>query len=524
MNAKVFPTHRKVVIPYRADIENLLAPTAQRFETAAGWWLSLPHELDTVRLLRNHGETVDSPIRHYYNWPGPPPFESQIVTADMLSTSPRAYVLSEMGVGKTRAVLYAFDFLKQLGLVNRMLIAAPLSTLTSVWLNEVFENFADRLSAICVWHGDAKKRRVLLGMPADIYVTNHEGVRVLSKELAARRDIDVVAVDELAAYRNRTSNRWKAMYPVVSRAKYAWGLTGAPTPNEPTDAYGQVRLLTPERISYSFKAFRNETMRQVTTFRWIPRDDANDAVMKVMRPQVRFTRAECFDLPETTYSTRSCELDPRAAVAYKKMCDDLAIMVRDKQITAANEGVKLSKLLQIAAGFVYDAQGIGRYVGGLDRLREVFNLVAQSSHKVIVFAPFRFYVDVLGKALSQRYATAVIHGDVPKGARDEIFQSFQRSAEPRVIVAHPATMSHGLTLTAADTIIWATPITSLETYEQANARITRAGQRHQTHIIHIESSAVERHVYSRLKRKAKVQGALLEMFQQDTAQLGGGTA
>lgn len=520
MTAKVYPAHRKVVIPYRADIENLL-PAAQRFETPAGWWLALPHEIDVVRLLRNHGESVDSPIRYYYNWPGPPPFESQIITADMLTTSPRAYVLSEMGVGKTRAVLYAFEYLKALGLVHRMLIAAPLSTLVGVWLNEVFENFPN-LTATSVWHSDARKRRKLLTVDSDIYITNHEGIHVLAKDLEPRRDIDVVTIDELGEYANRRSKRWKAAMPFVRRAKYAWGLTGTPTPNEPTDAFGQVMLLTPERITYSFKNFRTETMRQVTTFKWVPRDNANDVVRDKMQPQVRFIRAECFDLPETTYSTRTVPLDKRAAGAYKKMCDDLSIMVRNQQVTAANEGVKLSKLLQIAAGFVYDEQGVARYVGGLDRMREVFTLVEQAAHKVIVFAPFRFYVDVLGRALAHKYPTRIIHGDVPKGERDEIFQLFQKSDEPRVIVAHPGTMSHGLNLTAADTIIWAAPITSLKIYEQANARITRSGQRHQTYIIHVESSAAERHVYSRLKRKAKIQGALLELFQQDTAQLGGG--
>ena len=521
MSVKVFPAHRKLVLPYRADIENLLAHRAQRFETADGWWLAVPHELDVVRLLRNHGEEVESPIRTQYDWAKGTPFESQVLTADMLTTSPRAYVLSEMGVGKTRAVLYAFDYLKRQGLVNRMLIVAPLSTLVSVWANEVFENFA-HLTVTGVW-GEAKKRKTLLALPSDIYVINHDGVRVVAKELEARRDIDVVVVDELAAFRNRKSNRWKAVLPYVRRAKFAWGLTGSPTPNEPTDAYGQVRLLTPENISYSFKAFREQTMRQITTFKWVPRVEANIVVREAMQPQVRFVRAECFDLPETTYSTRTVELDPRAVKAYKKMCDDLAVMVRQKQITAANEGVKLSKLLQISAGFVYDEHGKAQYVGGLDRLREVFRLVQEASHKVIVFAPFRFYVEVLGKALANKYPTAIVHGDVPKGDRDVIFQSFQKSNEPRIIVAHPQTMSHGLTLTAADTIIWAAPVTSLETYEQANARITRAGQRHQTYIVHVEASAAERHVYSRLRRKAKVQGALLELFQQDTAQLGGGS-
>lgn len=518
---KVYPDQRSVVVPFDAALENLCGSAiAKRFEARGAWWLALPYTIDAARIMRNQGITVPSPINYYYDWPGQAPFESQRVTADMLTLSPRAYVLSEMGVGKTRAALYAYDYLRSIGAVKRMIVVAPLSTLVSVWENEIFEQFP-KLTA-CVVYGDAKKRRKLLAVPADIYIVNHDGVLVISKELEARRDIDCVLVDELAAYRNRQARRWKALLPSVRRAKYAWGMTGAPTPNEPTDAYGQVRLLTPERITYSYKAFRDLTMRQVTAFKWVERDNANEMVKDVMQPQVRFVRAECFDLPETTYSTRTVQLDPAAKVAYKKMCDDLAIQIRQHQITAANEGVKLSKLMQIAAGFIYDEHGKAQYVGGLDRMREVFRIVGEASHKVIVFAPFRFYVDVLGRALGRIYTTGIVHGDVPKAKRDELFQAFQKGTELRVLVAHPQTMAHGLTLTAADTIVWAAPVTSLEIYQQANARITRSGQKNKTHIIHIESCAAERHVYSRLQRKAKVQGALLDMFQQDTTLLGGG--
>ena len=517
---KIYQDHQKIVIPYRADIENLLGASAQRFQSNGGFWLAVPHNIDAVRVLRNCGVQAPSPVGYYYDWAGDTPFNSQKVTADMLTVSPRAYVLSEMGVGKTRACLYAYDYLRRVGKVQSLLVVAPLSTLVSVWEDEIFRHFP-HLTTSVVWHGDSKRRRKLLAAPADVYITNHDGVGVIAKELEARRDIDCLIVDELSAYRNRQAARWKALMPSVRRAQYAWGLTGSPTPNEPTDAYGQVRLITPENVSYSFKAFREETMRQVSAFRWIERAEAADVVKKAMSPQVRFTREECFDLPPTTYTTCSVTLDSRAKAAYKKMYDDLAIQVRQHQITAANEGVKLSKLLQISAGFVYNEHGKAQYVGGLDRMREVFRLVEQASHKVIVFAPFRFYVEVLGRALANKYATAVVHGDVPKKDRDVIFQTFQHSDSPRLIVAHPQTMSHGLTLTAADTIIWAAPVTSLEIYQQANARITRSGQQHNTHIIHIQSRDAEKHVYSRLRRKAKVQGALLDMFQQATAQLGG---
>lgn len=509
--AVVYPNFKQVVLPFRADLHQMLQPSARTISVRGQPMLVIPHLEDTTRLLRNLGHNIAGPIQYYYDWAGGSPFDSQRVTADLLSTNPRAYVLSEMGVGKTRAALFAYDYLRRIGAARRCLIVAPLSTLVSVWENEIFECFPHLQTGVL--YGDRKKRLKILGQDADCYIVNHDGVEVLHSELFQRSDIDTLLVDELAVYRNARAARWKSLRPIVQRAKYAWGLTGAPTPNEPTDAYGQIKLLTPERVGFSLKSFRDRTMRQLSAFVWIPRKEANDIVVSSMQPSVRFTREECFDLPPTTYSSRHIDMDPNAAKLYKKMLDELAVQVKAKEVTAANEGVKLSKLLQLASGFIYDETGTGHYIGGVARFRAIIEIIEATEQKVIVFGPFRYLVTLIGQVLAKKYTTAIIHGETPKAERDAAFIGFQRSRDPRIIVAHPKTMAHGLTLTAADTIIWAAPITSLEVYEQANARITRSGQRHSTHIVHVQSSPVEKYVYDRLKRKARMQGALLEMFK-----------
>lgn len=502
---------RKQLVLPAVDAVLSLLPDAREIEVRGQRMMTVPHAVETARLLTNMGIHVPSPIEYYYDWANGTPFDSQRKTAALLSVSRRAYVLSEMGVGKTRATLFAFDYLARELKVQRGLIVAPLSTLVGVWENEVFENFPHLQT--CVLYGDKKKRVKQLKTPADLYIINHDGVGVMLEELKKRTDIDCIIVDELAIYRNSKTSRWKNLHPLVKRAAYAWGLTGSPTPNEPTDAYGQIKLLTPDNVSYSFKAFKESTMRQVSQFRWVPREEANEIVRTAMQPSVRFTRAECFDLPPVTYSNRDVALDPRAATAYKEMMQELSIQVRGDEVTAANEGVKLSKLLQISSGFVYGSEGKAHYVGGLERIRAVFEILEQTDDKVIVFAPFRFQVELLAKALAKRHTVAAIHGETPKSARDAAFSEFQRGDGLRVLVAHPATMAHGLTLTAANTIVWFAPITSLEIYEQANARITRPGQTKHAHIIHLVSTNVESKVYSRLRNKAKMQGALLELFR-----------
>jgi SNF2 family DNA or RNA helicase len=75
-------------------------------------------------------------------------------------------------------------------------------------------------------------------------------------------------------------------------------------------------------------------------------------------------------------------------------------------------------------------------------------------------------------------------------------------------------MSHGLTLTAANTIVWFAPINSNDIYQQANARIERPGQKLNTLVVHIEGSDLERKMYSRLMNKGAAQGALLDLFEE----------
>ena len=509
---RVYPDKRMVVMPARQDVVRLL-PHAHTFTLRNRPWMALPHEPDVVRLMYNLGVRIPEPIRFYYDWCGTTPFKNQIDTAALLTTHRRVFVLNEMGTGKTRAALFAFDYLKKIQRATRLLVAAPLSTLSTVWGDEIFRTF-HHLSA-AVLHGSAAKRRKLLASNADIMIINHDGLEVIRADLEAA-GFDTVIIDELAVFRNTSTGLWKSAKPLVAKAANAWGLTGAPTPNAPTDAYGQVKLLIPENVSFSFKSFKQDTMLQVTQFKWIDREDANDHVFKVMQPSIRVSRDEAFDLPPVTYQNRMVSIDPRAAKPYKDMMAELATLIKAKEITAANEGVKLSKLLQISAGFAYDGDREGVYIGAVPRIKEVFSICEGAARKVIVFAPFVYLAELLAKALGQRYPTALVHGEISTTRRNEIYMNFQRAEEPRIIVAHPKCMSHGLTLTRADTVVWAAPTMSLETYEQACARITRPGQITHAHIIHIMSTKAEQQVYARLRFRASMQGALLELFEENT--------
>jgi len=511
MAVLVSTRHNALVLPYRKDVHNLV-PESKPFKHNGRALLSVKFEDDIVRLLRNLGVDAPAPIDHKYQWSGSTPFDSQRETAAMLTASKRAYVLSSMGVGKTRAALFAYDFLREQGLVGNCLVVAPLSTLVPVWENEIFEVFHHLKAGVL--HGTRAKRLKVLGEDHHIYIINHDGIGTIQKDLLAKK-FDCVIIDELAVYRNRRTNRWKSLKPIVGNAAYSWGLTGAPTPNGPTDAYGQVKLLTPSRMAMSYRAFQQQTMRQISQFRWVPREEANDIVHEAMQPSIRFTLEDCHDLPPITVSAREAPLSARQKAAYKQLMNEYAMDSRKAgTITVVNEAARLNKLIQVGAGFAYTKDGRGEYLDAKGRLRIVLDLVAESAGKVIVFASYKWAVAMLEHVLNFHSTPLAITGATPKAERDKSIALFRGSETHRVLVAHPGCMAHGINLQCASTIIWYTPTHSLETYMQANARITRPGQTQHMNVIHLTATPVERRIFKRLARNQKVQNVLLQMFKE----------
>ena len=489
-----------------------VVPSCRRVALPTGPVVAVPHTRDAVRFARNLGHRVPAPITSYYGWNGDTPFRAQKATADLMTMNDRAFVLSEIGTGKTRAALYALDYMLQTGEIKAACILAPLSTLVRVWELEIFRYF-NHLKVV-VLHGSREKRIQKLSEGADIFIINYDGVETILPHLVAAKQIEAVVIDELSYYRNSRTTRWKSAQKFIDGKKYVWGLTGSPTPNEPTDAYGQVKLLLPNRVPKYFKAFQDLTMRKITQFRWLPKDNALDTVYDVMQPAVRFMRKDVMELPETIYQTREVDLSGEQSKVYKALADKAYHAFAQGEVTALNEGVLLSKLLQVASGWVYTtARGTVALdnAARLDALREV---LLECGGKAIVFVEFIHAANALHTALAQDgIACELVTGAVSLTKRNDIFARFQDTPLPRVLIAHPKCMSHGLTLTAANTVVWFTPTTSLETYEQANGRITRPGQKRKTLIIHICASPVERKLYTRLQAKAKVQGSLLEMFE-----------
>lgn len=524
----VSPRHRQIILNLKDPNRVLqVIPSAKMFPWKGQQLVAVPHGIEETRVLRNIGLDAPGPIEQYYNWPGRyTPFVHQKITSSFLTMNPRAFVLSGLGTGKTLSVLWAYDFLRELKLVRKMLIVSALSTLERAWGDEIFRNFPHL--DFHVVHGKREKRHKLLKRDVDIYVINHDGFNNLDtlRLMAEMPDLDVVVGDECAIYRNAQTLRWKMFNSIVNGnkkvgrvpKKWVWLLSGTPTPNAPTDAYGQVKILMPGSVAEGgFMRFRELVMFQQGPYKWVPRLSAPKTVAAYMQPAIRFAREDCIDLPPTIFATRHAELTSDQHKAMRSMINTYRAEHEGQQISAVNGAVLVNKLIQIGCGVAYGVHG-EVHIPATSRIDLVKEIIDEAEGKVLVFVPLTAPLLHLHGVLSQVYGAekvGLVYGATNKTKRDELFRDFQSSGSPlEILVANPGTLSHGLTLTEANTIIWYAPVHSNETYQQANGRIVRLGQHLHTLIVNIEGSSTERDVYDALQGKQRMQDVVLNIVKE----------
>lgn len=496
-------------------------PTAKKIVHKGHELVAVPHRPDETRVLRMLGFDTPDPMKMHYQWPPAGgkhnPFAAQIETANFVTMHSRCFILNSMGTGKTVSSLWAYDYMRSRKQVKRALIVCPLSTMERTWGDEIFKTFP-HLDAV-VLYGSRERRQKLLKQPAHLYIINTDGLKTIEEDLKKRDDIDLIIIDEVAMFRNSSTNRWKSLNTIVNKqfgSRRVWALTGMPTPNAPTDAWAQCRIVNPgnKDVPNYFTKARDALMRQVSPFKWVARENANDVVKTWMQPAIRFSLDDCTDLPEQMFMTREVELTDEQKKAYRDMLGKLKTEYAGGEILAVNEAVKANKLVQIACGVAYAQDGSEIVLPSEHRIELLKEVIEESEGKVIVFVPLTAVLEHVADKLREHWEVGVIHGQTAKHERDMIFKSFQDTDTPHVLVANPGTMSHGLTLTKATTIIWYAPVHSNDTYEQACARVRRPGQTRTTVIVHIAGSEIERRIYERLKTKQKMQGLLLDMMKE----------
>ena len=382
----------------------------------------------------------------------------------------------------------------------------------SAWRNDLF-TFAMHRS-VSVAYGSAKKRSEIIQSKSDFVIINYDGVEIV-RDAIANGGFDLIIVDEATHYKNPQTKRWKILQSLLKPDTWLWMMTGTPAAQSPLDAYGLAKLVNPKAVPKFFSAFRDQVMFKVTQFRWIPKENASEIVHNALQPAIRFTKEQCLDLPEMTYVKREVEMTRQQLKYYEELRKRMSIVAAEEQITSANAAVNMNKLLQLSAGALYTNNGEAIEFDIKHRYKVLKEVIDETSNKALIFVPFKHVIDILTEKLENDGVTvAVIRGDVPAHKRTEIFKRFQEQTDPEVLVIQPQSAAHGVTLTAADTVVWWGPTPSLETYAQANARVHRSGQRHPCTVIQLQGSPVERHIYQLLDNRIDVHTKMIDLYKE----------
>jgi len=465
------------------------------------------------RLVRLYGD-APNPMDKHYSWPGLyTPFAHQVVTASYLALRDRAFCFNEAGTGKTSSVIWAADYLMSQKLVKRVLVICPLSIMYSAWQADIFKTAMHRTVAVA--HGDANRRKKILEGEYEFVVINFDGVGTVQEEIG-KLGFDLIVIDEANAYKTVSTKRWKTLAKIITPTTRLWMLTGTPASQSPLDAFGLAKLINPGGVPKFFGAWRDKVMLPISRFKWVPKSDAKQQVFDALQPAIRFAKADCLDLPELMYQTREVPLTPQVKHYYKELKNQLFIKAAGEEISAVNAAAMLSKLLQISGGAMYtDTKEVVEFDVS-PRLNALMEVLEETEHKVIVFVPFTHTIELVSRFLNQQgVANEIINGAVSATGRSEIINRFQTQENPRVLVIQPQAASHGVTLTAANTVVFWSPVMSVETYLQCIARIDRVGQKNSMTVVHLQGSEAERKIYAMLQNKVNLHEGLVELYKQE---------
>jgi SNF2 family DNA or RNA helicase len=476
-------------------------------KVAVRWGLEEAHTLKQLNI------NVPSPIEGRYRWPGQyKPFAHQQTTAAFLTMNPRAFCFNEQGTGKTASAIWAADYLMKEGKVRRALVICPLSIMDSAWRGDLFSFAMHR--TVDVAYGSKEKRKKIINQGSDFVIINYDGVEIVADEIA-NGGFDLIIVDEATHYKNAQTKRWKTLNKLLTEKTWLWMMTGTPAAQSPLDAYGLAKLVNPTNVPRFFGSFRDQVMYKYTQFKWLPKPNSTEVVYRALQPAIRFTKEECLDLPDMVYVKREVELTRQQKKYYKELKKRLIVQAAGEEITAANAAVNMNKLLQISSGAVYTDGGDTLEFDIKNRYQVLREVIDESSQKVLVFVPFKHTIDILAqKLLADNISTEIIRGDVSAPNRTDIFKRFQTEDDPRVLLIQPQAAAHGVTLTAANTVVWWGPTSSLETYAQANARVHRSGQTHKCTVVQLQGSVIEKHVYALLDDRIDVHTKIIDLYKE----------
>ena len=440
------------------------------------------------------------------------PHAYQRYAAQFILDHPAAAVFLDCGLGKTVITLTAIrELLHDSFTVRRVLIIAPLRVARDTWPSEIrkWDHLSDLTYAVAV--GNTAKRLAALRQKAEITIINRENVDWLVKNNTF--DFDMIIIDELSAFKSHRTRRFKALMKVRPMVSRIVGLTGTPSSNGLMDLWAEFRLLdmgkrlgrflTHYRERYFLPDKRNAQM----VFTYKPRPGAEEKIYEAIGDiTISMKSGDYLELPKCLTNVVRVEMNERERRIYERLKKDMAAEIAGKEIDAMNAAALSGKLLQMAAGAVYD--GEGQAVRLHDRKLDALEDLVESANGRPVLIAYWFRHDL--ERIRKRFPGA-------RELRQEADIADWNAGKISIGLIHPASAGHGLNLQdGGSMLIWFSLTWSLELNQQTNARLWRQGQKH-TVTIHylVMKDSIDESVMAALSRKDKVQEALMSAVKAE---------
>ena len=438
----------------------------------------------------------------------------------------------EMGTGKTKVLIDNLAMLYDKGKVDGALIIAPKGVIGTWYNQEIPTHLPDHIENVSVlWQALITKKQKesldslfkteeklhILIMNVEALSTS-KGTEFAAKFLNCHRSM--IAIDESTTIKNSSAKRTKNILSLAKLAKYRRIMTGSPVTKNPLDLYSQCEFLSPWLLNFqSFYAFRNRyaemktinargrSIQVVNYFKNI--GELSD---KLKNFSYRVLKEDCLDLPDKIYVKRNIALTPEQLKVYQQMKTTALAILNGKQVTSVTVLTQLMRLHQITCGHFTADDGSTQIIKN-NRISELMNVLEEIEGKAIIWANYQHDIVQIQKAIEKEYDkdyAVTYYGLTPQDERQENIKKFQNDPNCRFLIGTPQTGGYGITLTAANTVIYYSNGYDLEKRLQSEDRAHRIGQKKAvTYVDLITEKTVDEKIVKALRKKINIASEVL---------------
>jgi SNF2 family DNA or RNA helicase len=420
---------------------------------------------------------------------------NQIEAVAFLSLIDKGMILAPVGAGKTAITLTAMKEALDTGRVHRFLVIAPKRVCTDVWTIEPAKWAPSLTVSIAV--GSYAQRLNAFNKPSQVVVTNYETL-LSTPPLVG---FDGIVFDELTVLKNPSGKRFKALFALIKNFKVRWGLTGSFTSNGLIDVFGQCKIIDETLLGKTKTAFYQKYFIMLNRgyVEWIAKATSLVEIMEVIKPATYLidTQEYMDTLPPINVVRVNCTMDMKM---YNKMKNDFIVQFEDIEVRAMNAAVVVSKLQQMASGFLYSEDETAWFSRHkFDRLDEILE-ENQHANTIIVY---NFQAEL--EELKRRYPNA-------RTIDQQGVISAWNAGRVELLLVHPKSAGHGLNLQfGGSKMVFLSLPWSLDRYEQTIGRLHRSGQKSAVYCyVLLTDKTVDERIFASLHDKRAISDIALE--------------